>query len=112
MLADMIKTIASLLSVAVLLTAAQAYAGDNDHERARRAVEAGEALPLKTVLERVGHDFPGDVIETELEDWHGRAAYEIKVITPEGNVVKLFYDARDGTLLHAKGRGAERKAKP
>jgi uncharacterized membrane protein YkoI len=111
MLGGMNKTIASLLAAALMFATTGVQAGD-DHERARRAVERGEALPLKTILERVARDYPGDVIETEIEDWRGRAAYEIKVITAQGNVVKLIYDAHDGTLLHAKGRGTETKGKP
>lgn len=89
---------------ALLLAASPAIAASDDHDRARRAVQAGEVLPLRTILENAARDCPGDVIETELEDWHGALAYEIKLITPEGRVVKLIYDARDGKLLKSKGR--------
>jgi hypothetical protein len=37
------------------------------HDRARQAVEAGEILPLRTVLERVERDYPGQVLDVELE---------------------------------------------
>ncbi|MCR6631852.1 MAG: PepSY domain-containing protein [Magnetospirillum sp.] len=107
----MTRSLSASLCIALALAAAPALA-DDDHERAHRAVQAGEVLPLRTVLDNVARDFPGDVIETELEEWHGRRVYEIKVISPEGNVLKLFYDARDGSLLKAKGRGTERGGRP
>lgn len=94
---------ASLLALAVTLAATPAGAGD-DHDRARRAVQAGEVVPLRTILDNVARDFPGDVIETELESLHGAPAYEIKLIAPDGRVMKLFYDARDGSLLKTKGK--------
>lgn len=96
----------TLLALAVLATAAPAAADDDrhDHDRARRAVQAGQVVPLRTVLDAVARDFPGDVVETELEDRHGAPIYEIKLISPEGQVMKLIYDASDGRLIKVKGR--------
>ena len=34
-----------------------------DHERARRALEAGEVMPLRKVLEQVERDYPGEILE-------------------------------------------------
>ena len=90
--------------LALLLLPVVAHAGD-DHERARRALQAGEVLPLKTILEKANAQFPGDLIEAELEDEHGRMVYELKLISPDGKVMKLHYDARDGSLISAKGKG-------
>ena len=97
-------TIASLLALVLLAATPTRAAADDDHERARRAVQAGQVLPLRTILDHVARDFPGDVIETELEDHHGTLAYEIKVISPEGRVMKVYYDARDGSVLKVKGK--------
>lgn len=82
-------------------------AGDGrDHDRARQALEAGEILPLRAILERVERDTPGQVVEIELERESGRWLYEIKVLRAGGSLVKLTLDARDGTVLARKGRGA------
>jgi uncharacterized membrane protein YkoI len=77
-----------------------------DHDRARRALEAGEILPLKTVLEKVDRDSPGQVMEVELERDKGRWVYEIKVLRPGGSLVKLRVDARDGTIIPRREQGA------
>lgn len=91
----------------VLLLAASAPAAraDDDHDRARRALEAGQIAPLSEVLAAVERDFRGRVIEVELERDDGRWIYEIKLLTPQGSVIKLEYDAATRTLLRAQGRG-------
>ncbi len=76
---------------------------DNDHELARRALEAGEVLSLRSVLERIERVFPGEVIEVELEHEGDRWIYEIKLLRHGGGLLKLEVDARDGTVLGAKG---------
>ena len=57
---------------------------DADHDRARQALEAGEVLPLGTILERVERDHPGQVLDVELElekhDGVERWVYEVKLL--------------------------------
>jgi uncharacterized membrane protein YkoI len=54
-------------SAAVLARPKMVDGRSGDHDRARQAVEAGEVLPLRTILERVERDYPGQVVEVELE---------------------------------------------
>ena len=77
-----------------------------DHDRARRALEAGEILPLKTVLETLARDTPGQVMEVELERKGERWVYEIKLLRAGGSLVKLRVDARDGTIIPRREQGA------
>lgn len=97
----------TIILIMSLLLAAPAVA-DDEHERARRAVEAGEILSLRTILDRAAAAHAGEFIEAELEDEHGMLVYEIKLLTAEGQVVKLYYDARTGEPLEEK-RKARRK---
>lgn len=87
--------------LAALLLTLPAWA-DSDHDRARRAVEEGRILPLKDILARAEQDYPGQLIEAELEDEHGKTFYELKILGGDGRVTKLIYDARTGALLKAK----------
>ena len=87
-----------------LLFAPWLQADDEDHERARQALEAGEVLPLRTILDRLEQDYPGDILEVELEREEGRWVYEIKLLRDNGAVNKLEFDARNGTLLRIRGR--------
>lgn len=93
-----------------------ALAGDDD-ERARAAIRAGEVVPMVQVLTKVESLYEGEVLEVELEgedddrrgDGKGvRFVYEVKLLTPRGNVLKLELDAKTLEVLKVKGRGAER----
>lgn len=103
------RTTLTGLAILVLLSAGTGHAGDNsDHERARQAVEAGEVLPLRTILERVEREYPGQVMEVELEREKSEWLYEVKVLRKNGALVKLKINARDGVLLGIK----EKHGKP
>ena len=81
------------------------HAGDSgDHDRARQALEAGEILPLKTVLEKLVRDNPGQVMEVDLERRGERWVYEIKLLRPGGALSKLLVDARDGAVIGNRER--------
>jgi uncharacterized membrane protein YkoI len=87
--------LATVAAVAVSLFAVAAPArADGDHDRARRAREAGEIAGLETLLAAVARDQPGKLIDVELERKGGRYVYEIKLIAPDGNRRKFYYDAR------------------
>lgn len=92
-------------SLALLLAAAAAHA-DSDQDRARAAVQAGQVLPLKTVLERLEREHPGQVLEVELEREDGRWVYEVKLLQAGGRLVKLELDAGSGALLRRRERAA------
>jgi uncharacterized membrane protein YkoI len=96
------KAVAAVVfSLAMVLPAQAGDSGGPD--RARRAVESGEILPLREILQRVERDTPGQVMEVELEREGGRWVYEVKLLAAGGAIVELNIDARDGTVLRRKG---------
>ncbi len=99
----------SLSICLAVLAGGAAHAGDEDHEQARKALEAGEVLPLKTILERVERVYPGQVMDVELERGHEgggeRWIYKVKVLRSGGSLVRLKVDARDGAVLGSKSHG-------
>ena len=84
------------LLLAVLPLAHARADEDDDQERARSAREAGRALPLASILDRVRQSTPGVVLGVELEEEGGRVLYEVKVLRPDGRVRLLAYDAATG----------------
>lgn len=77
-----------------------------DHELAREALRRGEILPLTKILPIVQKRVPGEVIKVSLDDdpdhdhtRQGRFEYEVKVLTPTGQVIEVELDARTGTIL-------------
>jgi uncharacterized membrane protein YkoI len=101
------RLIVLILAFALPLPSSADDQRDNrrDHDRARRALEAGEILPLKTVLERIARDTPGQVMEVELERKGERWVYEIKLLRAGGSLVKLKVDARDATIIPRREQG-------
>jgi len=95
-----------VLAVAASAGVSTASAEEGDHERARQALEAGEVMPLREILDRVERDYPGRVVEVELEREDGRWVYEIKLLQRGGRMLRLDLDAGDASVLSVKGRGA------
>ncbi|PCI38604.1 MAG: hypothetical protein COB46_10945 [Rhodospirillaceae bacterium] len=85
------------------------WADEDKQDMARKAVLAGEVAPLSELLGIVEKDYKGDIVKIELEDedadeWGGSERgkifiYEIKILTTDGNLVKLKYDAKTLKLL-------------
>lgn len=89
------------LLLALLMCTSTLHA-DDDHEIARRAVERGELLPLATILEAIERDYPGRVLEVDLDREDGRYVYEIEVLQKDGRVIELTYDGKTGKLLETE----------
>ncbi|HRP78853.1 MAG TPA: PepSY domain-containing protein [Aquamicrobium sp.] len=87
-----------LLLILALLVAAPALA-DDDHDRARAALERGEILPLSRILAIVEREVGGHVIEVELDRDDGRHVYEVEAVSRDGRLVELSIDAATGAVL-------------
>ena len=84
----------------VLVLAGPAQAGDDDdQDRAFRALEAGEILPLDVILRRVSEVAVGVPIEVELERDDGVWVYYLEIRGPRGRIVELEVDAATGRVL-------------
>lgn len=98
-----------MLMMLAMLGTEVSYAADHaDHDRARQAVEAGDVLPLRTILDRLEHEYPGQVMEVELDREKGEWVYEVKLLRKGGVLMKLKILASDGTILGSK----EKPGKP
>ena len=106
-----LRTLFVILSAGLLACSSGTGIAGDDHDRARRALEAGEILPLRAILDRVEREYPGQVIDVELERDHGNGAerwiYEVKILRTGGSLVKLSVDARDGTIIRSKTKGGD-----
>ena len=97
--------VCALLSVCAMAGHDHALASNKgDHERALQAVQSGQVLPLAKVLALVEKAQPGQVLEVELENEKQQWQYEIKLLQPDGRLMKLQVDARTGEILKRKTR--------
>lgn len=106
------RLVSTLAAALVLGAASPATSADSDQDRARAAVQSGQVLPLKTVLERLAREHPGQVLEVELEQEGGRWRYEIRLLQPGGRLLKLELDAASGEVLRRKERRGPADARP
>lgn len=73
----------------------------DDHERAREAVRAGEIAPLAAVLARIERSHAGQVLDVELEREHDRWTYRVRLLAPDGRLLRIEADARTGEVMRA-----------
>jgi uncharacterized membrane protein YkoI len=80
---------------------------DDDRHDAQRAVDSGEVVPLHRLLTRIHRDFNGRVLKVELEreyyEGNLKWIYEAKILTANGHVMELYYDAQALELLNVEG---------
>ena len=81
---------------------------ERDHEKAIRAVNEGEILPLDKILKKVEMKYAGRIISINLKDnekglfgW----VYDIMIIGVDNNVKQLRVDAGTSTILSVKSGG-------
>ena len=75
---------------------------DDDHIEARRLLDAGEILPLESILKNVRDRFPGKILEVKLEREDQEIVYEVEVLGDDGVVTEVYINARTGKVLSSK----------
>ena len=105
-----------LSSAAFVLFARPRAVQSDEQNNAREALRSGEVVSLGRILARVRAAYAGRVLEAELERGRGGGAtrwvYLVKLLTPQGHVIKLMLNAKTTIILAVEGRGAEAAKKP
>ncbi|RRV04371.1 peptidase [Pseudomonas sp. v388] len=82
------------------LVCTAAHARDLNQDEALQLRQRGVIQPLEHFIERALSYHPGArLLEAELEEKHDRYVYEFELLTPNGIVREIKFDARDGRLL-------------
>jgi uncharacterized membrane protein YkoI len=107
-----LRRLAAILLSAFIAGAplAQAWADDEQEKAAEATLARGDARPVHELLQRVRSKFAGSVLKVELEhEDEGDApwVYEVKLLTPQGDVLELAYDAASLELIKHEGRYRE-----
>jgi hypothetical protein len=75
----------------------------DDHDRARAAVAAGEALPLDTVLNRLPAKYGGKLLDVDMNQAGGTGwQYRLKMLGGDDRVRELTVDAMTGDVLDVR----------
>lgn len=82
------------------LACACVQARDLDQDEALVLRQQGTILALEQLVGKAFARHPGaKLLEAELEEKHGVYVYEFELLTTQGIVRELKFDARDGRLL-------------
>ncbi|SQF99405.1 peptidase [Paucimonas lemoignei] len=88
----------TLLLLTLVCTSVQAR--DLDQDEALVLRQQGTILALEQLVGKALARHPGaKLLEAELEEKHGVYVYEFELLTTQGIVRELKFDARDGRLL-------------
>ncbi|MGV8920476.1 MAG: PepSY domain-containing protein [Pseudomonas sp.] len=80
-----------------------AHARDLDQNEALMLRQQGTVRPLEELIGLALERYPGArLLETELKEKKGSYLYEIEILTVEGVVRELKFDARNSRLLKDK----------
>ncbi len=78
----------------------QAAARDLSQDEALKLRQEGKVLASQTFIQRALERHPkARLLELELEEKHGRYVYEVELLTVQGQVRELKFDAFSGELL-------------
>ena len=69
------------------------YAAEVDQDEALARRQREEIKPLSEVLAVGQSVVPGEVVRVRMKHVRGRAAYELKIITPQGQLREIYIDA-------------------
>jgi len=93
------KNIINLIAISLLTAVSSIADADDDHDKAKRLMDEGNILPLKIILQKAREIHHGKIIEVELENKKDKKIYEVELLTPEGSVIELKFNARTGEHL-------------
>lgn len=69
------------------------------YDKARRAVERGDALPITEVIQRLRSEVQGEIMTVEYEFEFQHWVYEFKVLDPQGRLKRVHIDAGTGEMI-------------
>lgn len=93
---DPVQIIASILFLIFFTSVSLAQ---SDHDVAKQLRDAKKIRSLEMILHQHSKQYPGQVLEVELETEHQQFVYEVELLDRQGIVWKLKIDAITGTLL-------------
>jgi len=93
------KTGLQILALILLSAATLISYADDDHIRAKKLLDAGDILPLESILQKARDKHAGKILEVELENEDNKLVYEIELLTSDGKVLELLFDAKTGNLI-------------
>lgn len=98
-----------------LIVGGMVWSGEKDRHKEGDAKEViAMAVNAKITIEQAMatalDNFPGKVIEAELEKKQDKAVWEVEVLTAEQGIMKVDVDAESGSVIMTGEKMAQKKA--
>jgi hypothetical protein len=92
----------SLLSAAALLLTSVGLAMSDDGKEKIAVANLPTSVTMEEAIKTATTQFPGKVLEAELENEDGKAVYEVEVINGSGETREFEIDAQSGKILSSE----------
>ncbi|PPD44049.1 MAG: hypothetical protein CTY15_08275 [Methylocystis sp.] len=104
-----LKAVAAAMPAALFCLAA-CEADANPLEDIFYPADANGVLPIERILDQARASVAGTITEIELEQEHGKAVYEVEILTADNKKIEIEYDARTGAELsrEVKKKGSKK----
>jgi len=93
------KQLFKIILISILMIFSITLYADDDHDKAKRLVETGDILAFEIILTKAREIQTGKILEVELETKNGKYVYEIELLSLDGIVYELKFDAKTGKHL-------------
>ena len=95
----------------LLIFFATSVVGEEHFDRRSTLLQSGEVATMEELLAKVRTDFPGHILEVELENEGDGTSwvYEVKILHDNGSVAEIDYDAKSLTILDVEQGGDWRR---
>jgi len=100
-----------------LIVGGMVWSGEKDRHKGDDAKEViAMAMNAKITIEQAMatalENFPGKVIEAELEKKQDKAVWEVEVLTAEQGIMKVDVDAESGAVITTGGKIPDKTSAP
>jgi uncharacterized membrane protein YkoI len=97
------------MAVAIIpvLAACTTFGGKTDETKELVQMAAQAKVTIDQAIKTASDRQPGRVIEAELEKKHGKAVWEVEVVTPSGKIVEVHIDADSGAVIDVEEKKPE-----
>ena len=93
------KTILTGMAAIIMISCPLVTYPEVDIDEIRDLRRSGQLVTLESLIVQVRNDYPGEIIEIELDDEDDHYIYEVEVIGDDGSEIELEIDASTGEVL-------------
>jgi uncharacterized protein YpmB len=92
----------SLLGASALLLTSVGLAMSNDAKEEVAVANLPTSVTMEDAIKTATTQFPGKVLEAELESEDGQAVYEVEIVNASGETREFEIDAQSGKILSSE----------